>query len=226
MPETPLLDISAHRAKGQLAQKSRRQPPSRKLREALGDSPCRERVGLRYPPLTLPTRPHRPGLCAFVHQSLCSQNLVILYTPPLCQENDGELPHCRGGCWLQLLEAAILSPQANEKEEACETEAPQQGGQASSPSVVPVLRVADQQGAPALGSQSGIKAQPSSMSSNMVQPAQRRGSTESSESPSTASPVDTSSPSKSLEFQSSGKKSDSKGKVKETKGRAHCYGNG
>ncbi|XP_023661497.2 uncharacterized protein [Paramormyrops kingsleyae] len=149
VPETPLLDISAHRAKGQLAQKSRRQPPSRKLREALGNSPCQER--------------------------------------------------------------------ANEKEEACETEVPQQGDQASSPSLVPVLSAADQQEGPAPGSESGIKAQPSSMSSNIVQPAQRRGSTESSESPSTASPTEASSPSKSLELQSSGTKSDSKGKVKEIK---------
>ncbi|XP_048881984.1 neurabin-1-like isoform X1 [Brienomyrus brachyistius] len=146
VPETPLLDISAHRAKGQLAQKSRRQPPSRKLREALGNSPCPER--------------------------------------------------------------------RNEKGEACETEVPQQGGQASSPLLVPVFSEADQQGGPAPWSGSSIKAQPSSMSSNMVQSAQRRGSTESSESPST---TDASSPSSSLELQSSGKKSDSKGKVKEIK---------
>ncbi|XP_076119897.1 neurabin-1 isoform X1 [Alosa pseudoharengus] len=40
VPETERLDTSAHRAKGQLAQKAKRQPPSRsKLRE-IGASPC------------------------------------------------------------------------------------------------------------------------------------------------------------------------------------------
>ncbi|XP_036396667.1 neurabin-1-like [Megalops cyprinoides] len=41
VPETERLDTSAHRAKGQLAQKAKRQPPSRsKLRETLGASVC------------------------------------------------------------------------------------------------------------------------------------------------------------------------------------------
>ncbi|XP_031415259.1 neurabin-1 isoform X3 [Clupea harengus] len=41
VPETERLDTSAHRAKGQLAQKAKRQPPSRsKLRETFGASPC------------------------------------------------------------------------------------------------------------------------------------------------------------------------------------------
>ncbi|XP_066497441.1 neurabin-1 isoform X2 [Hoplias malabaricus] len=41
VPETELLDTSAHRAKGQLAQKAKRQPPSRsKLREATGFPTC------------------------------------------------------------------------------------------------------------------------------------------------------------------------------------------
>uniref|UniRef100_A0AAY4ESQ9 Neurabin-1 n=1 Tax=Denticeps clupeoides TaxID=299321 RepID=A0AAY4ESQ9_9TELE len=42
VPETERLDTSAHRAKGQLAQKAKRQRPSRsKLREASVGSPCR-----------------------------------------------------------------------------------------------------------------------------------------------------------------------------------------
>ncbi|KAG7466870.1 hypothetical protein MATL_G00146960 [Megalops atlanticus] len=41
VPETERLDTSAHRAKGQLALKAKRQPPSRsKLRETLGASAC------------------------------------------------------------------------------------------------------------------------------------------------------------------------------------------
>ncbi|KAM4558311.1 neurabin-1 isoform 1-T1 [Odontesthes bonariensis] len=41
VPETKLLDTSAHRAKGQLAQKAKRQPPSRsKLKESLAVAPC------------------------------------------------------------------------------------------------------------------------------------------------------------------------------------------
>ncbi|XP_063069475.1 neurabin-1 isoform X2 [Engraulis encrasicolus] len=41
VPETERLDTSAHRAKGQLAQKAKRQPPSRtKLREAIGATSC------------------------------------------------------------------------------------------------------------------------------------------------------------------------------------------
>ncbi|KAL2081592.1 hypothetical protein ACEWY4_023445 [Coilia grayii] len=41
VPETERLDTSAHRAKGQLAQKAKRQPPSRtKLRETIGASSC------------------------------------------------------------------------------------------------------------------------------------------------------------------------------------------
>ncbi|XP_015214422.2 neurabin-2 isoform X1 [Lepisosteus oculatus] len=43
VPETERLDTSAHRAKGQLALKAKRQPPSRnKLRETLGAAPCLE----------------------------------------------------------------------------------------------------------------------------------------------------------------------------------------
>ncbi|XP_062313826.1 neurabin-1 isoform X1 [Osmerus eperlanus] len=42
VPETERLDTSAHRARAQLAQMSRRQRPSRnKLKENLGESPCR-----------------------------------------------------------------------------------------------------------------------------------------------------------------------------------------
>ncbi|KAM9710734.1 neurabin-1 isoform 2-T2 [Menidia menidia] len=41
VPETKLLDTSAHRAKGQLAQKAKRQPPSRnKLKESLAVTSC------------------------------------------------------------------------------------------------------------------------------------------------------------------------------------------
>ncbi|KAI5107198.1 neurabin-1 isoform X3, partial [Silurus meridionalis] len=54
VPETKLLDTSAHRAKGLLAQKSRRQPPSRnKLREISNSSICLpqgEEEGPQSPP--------------------------------------------------------------------------------------------------------------------------------------------------------------------------------
>lgn len=57
VPETERLDTSAHRAKGQLAQKAKRQPPSRsKLRETFGASPCPPEVS---PGLPLSSRfPH------------------------------------------------------------------------------------------------------------------------------------------------------------------------
>uniref|UniRef100_A0A8B9LX61 Neurabin-1 n=1 Tax=Astyanax mexicanus TaxID=7994 RepID=A0A8B9LX61_ASTMX len=45
VPETELLDTSAHRAKGQLAQKAKRQPPSRsKLRDAISSPACAPQV--------------------------------------------------------------------------------------------------------------------------------------------------------------------------------------
>ncbi|XP_072541944.1 uncharacterized protein ppp1r9ala isoform X2 [Salminus brasiliensis] len=45
VPETELLDTSAHRAKGQLAQKAKRQPPSRsKLKEAISSPGCAPQV--------------------------------------------------------------------------------------------------------------------------------------------------------------------------------------
>lgn len=45
VPETELLDTSAHRAKGQLAQKAKRQPPSRsKLRDATSSPACAPQV--------------------------------------------------------------------------------------------------------------------------------------------------------------------------------------
>lgn len=45
VPETKLLDTSVHRAKGLLAQKSKRQPPSRgKVREISNSSACLPQV--------------------------------------------------------------------------------------------------------------------------------------------------------------------------------------
>ncbi|KAI7809069.1 putative neurabin-1, partial [Triplophysa rosa] len=56
VPETERLDTSAHRAKGQLAQKAKRQPPSRKLKGTLSSPGERSQDGESVSAETPPTR--------------------------------------------------------------------------------------------------------------------------------------------------------------------------
>uniref|UniRef100_A0A8C9VRK8 Protein phosphatase 1 regulatory subunit 9A-like A n=1 Tax=Scleropages formosus TaxID=113540 RepID=A0A8C9VRK8_SCLFO len=122
VPETELLDTSAHRARAQLSQKSKRQPPSRsKLRETISASSSTALVSLKHQSSTVKfSREH------LVNHFLClvDARLDDLYaesSPGLSPPKDTSSPHSPSGFLRNVKKRESKGKGKETKEEASDS---------------------------------------------------------------------------------------------------------